>query len=185
MWVSCSDKRQQTPLHVLAGNSHKLWSESRADSGGVDVFRLEEAAIAAWLVENGCPINAQDADGNTALHCLFVDCSASLCQIGGVPLLLCLLERGADMCGLRNCDGCAALDLLLRAQPVEKQQEESLTFHDVVKPRLERASMVAAAVMANTKPASYKLKGYSYLSLYFTKQVIPNALANRYESESV
>lgn len=177
-WVCTVDKDLRTPLHTLAANTANIWREQ----DGLVLSELdgaEEAAVAAWLVESGCAVDAQDRDGNTALHLLFLHCGSSFCQIGAVPLLLCLLAKGADLCSLRNRGGSAPLDLLLQAAPLHQHpgqgKGQGLTFHEVVKPFLERTALSAPC----SRAARYKLRGYSYLSLYVAQQSLPAALRTR------
>ena len=118
-----------------------------------------------------------------------------------------LMERGADLNRLRNASSLTALDLLLRVTPAlslsqgqahrrsltqSQGQGQVLSFHDVVKPYLDQnqgrgapgagTGRRGSASGLSLRPRAgryYKLKGYTYMSCYFTRQSIPPPLIRR------
>jgi ankyrin repeat protein len=126
------------------------------------MIQPEEAVkYAAWLIENGCSINAQNREGNTALH-LLVACAT---EHFDKELMHCLVCKGADVDTVRDIDNCTVIDaaskssnLLLSSYLAELIESKSRLIK-------QRASYVKAVD---------PLRGYSYLSIYLSDCILRN-----------
>ena len=143
LWTSIFDKKKQTPLHYLAMNLHK-------GSKLLD----EEIDVACWLIENGCDLNAQDIDGNTPLHLAVINNSS-------LNLLRCFLIKGSDI-QIRNNSHKTPLSLIDK----NKQNQESILKVLSSTSRLNNNLYIER----NRLAFSHRSNGYSYLTIYFTKQ---------------
>jgi hypothetical protein len=159
-WLNVLDKYHENALHVLV-KSHvakmRAISSTTAASADNDTTTnsnnniLDESVqVLAWMITNGCDINAQNYEGNTALHI------ALLVRVDSA-IVRCLLLHGADVKRLRNHQQQTVFDLL--------QQDNELQ-------RLYGQVFQVIAPLAQSLSASNfrKLKGYSYLSVYLATQ---------------
>lgn len=137
LWLSATDQRKETALHILVKNSisnsratNCSFAQRSADSE--DTFFLESIKLAAWFIENGCPKNAVNLDGETALHCAIsvafaaqitvdrtlespfgkIDADGDRLRSFHLQLINCLLIKGADVSTIRNKSGRTVLDEL-------------------------------------------------------------------------
>ena len=94
----------ETALHMVCKKSRLYESDNAVPS----TLAVE---IGLWLVENGCPVDSKDGDGNTALHLAVM--------VGNVTLASALVRRGADM-NAKNDQNQTPLDLLHSSADIEK-----------------------------------------------------------------
>jgi hypothetical protein len=107
-------------------------SNSNDSSCSLSISNTSNAIkFAYWLIENGCPVNATNKLGMTAMHlCVIMFFYYASSSSSSIPssssssstvswfdyhrsLILCLLNRGgADVMNIRNNHGLSVLDLL-------------------------------------------------------------------------
>jgi len=173
LWASSTDVDGNTALHVLACYqipdhplsplrcNNALLKELRSRRALLMIQPEEAVKYAAWLIENGCSINAQNREGNTALH-LLVACAT---EHFDKELMHCLVCKGADVDTVRDIDNCTVIDaaskssnLLLSSYLAELIESKSRLIK-------QRASYVKAVD---------PLRGYSYLSIYLSDCILRN-----------
>lgn len=158
LWAAQTDHKGNTPLHLLA--SHLSSHRPLSGESGEEVVKL-----AAWLIEHGCPVNAQNAQGQTALHVCANEFSAgSESCLGHRELMRCLILKGADGSRLRDYNGDTALDVIGASSRISQSLKKHLDefFNSLsAKPAVTLKDMAGA-----------KLKGYSYLSLFVGRTII-------------
>ena len=89
-WVSAKDANKDTALHIMVRHNKNR--------------NMEAVKQIAWLVDNGCPINAQNAQGQTALHMAVIGAASK-------DIIRSLLSKGADVCKLQDLLGRTAMDI--------------------------------------------------------------------------
>jgi len=173
LWVSSIDLDGNTALHILAcyqildhplsplRSNHAMLKELRSRSSSL--MRQPEDAVkyAAWLIENGCPINAQNKDGYTAMH-LLVSCTT---EHFDQELMHCLVCKGADMDTLKDINNCTVMDVVSKSSNVLMSSyliELIKSKSQFIKQRASYMKRVDA------------LRGYSYMSLYLSDCTLRN-----------
>lgn len=143
LWTSILDKKNQTPLHYLAMNLYQ----------GL-VSAVDEIEIACWLIENGCNLNTRDKDGNTPLHLAISNGSTK-------ELVRCFVIKGSDIT-IKNNSNRTAISLL----------DKSKTNHDDVLKVLSSTLKLTSSTYIEKNRLAFdnRLKGFSYLTIFFTKQ---------------
>jgi len=137
-WLSERNADGDTPLHVLSRFRNK-------DEDGSPIMPTSKILlIAMWLVQNGCPLNAQNNEGQTPLHIAV--------RYGNVELGQCLVAKGADVT-LENKSRQTVLEL---CTPDLAKRTTKLSGNEWNKHSHE------------SFPPT-RLKGYSYLSFHFQK----------------
>lgn len=158
LWAAQTDHKGNTPLHLLASHlaSHRPLPNGRPD---------EAVQLAAWLIEHGCPVNAQNAQGQTALHICAVEFSTgSESSVGHRELMRCLILKGADGNRLRDYNGDTALEAIGLSARISQALKQHLEGFFTARPAKQGLSL--------KDMAGNKLKGYSYLSLYVGRSII-------------
>lgn len=95
-WLNEKNAMGETPLLALARFKNK-----RKD-GSLRVPSARIVELALWLIQNGCDINSQNRNLQTALHVSI--------RYGNIDMACCLVAKGCDL-SIKNCDGYTALDL--------------------------------------------------------------------------
>jgi len=196
LWVNMIDHNSDTALHVLVKRDVLASSSSRSDSSCTLSISNTSHAIkfAYWLIENGCPVNATNKLGMTAMHlCVImffyyasssIPSSSSSSTVSWFDyhrsLILCLLNRGgADVMNIRNNHGLSVLDLLRDDLPylnnesvlnygIELEELLSNGGGDDTKQSSNRSEGWASSTSSNIAGGgNVKMLGYSYLSFYF------------------
>ena len=138
-WLSERNTSGDTPLHVLAR------FRNRDEEGSIILPSSKILIISMWLVQNGCPLNGQNKEGQTALHVAV--------RYGNIELAQCLVAKGADV-DLKNHSGQSVLDLC--TPELQQTITKLLSRHEWNRHSHE------------SFPPT-RLKGYSYLSFHFQK----------------
>jgi hypothetical protein len=127
-------------------------------------FTLEETiAVLSWFVEFGCPINGQNYQGDTALH-------IALQHRADPKLVRALLLKGADPKSFKNDQGIAPFDL------IGTNADMRGLYMDVFTNSTKNiGALFKATVTERTYAANTKLKGYSYLSIFFGHQTFDHS----------
>lgn len=157
-WVSAVDKDMDTALHIMV----------RHNKGR----NIEAVKQIAWLVDNGCAVNAQNAHGHTALH-LAVEGGANR------DMIRCLLSKGADVSKIEDNEGRTVLDLSAAQLKSEESEHagEIVTdgrskqlLHELLLRHLEEVKLYEQYYFFAEFRLSLRLfTGYTYLSLYLGK----------------
>lgn len=143
-WLSDINADGETPLHVLSR------FRNVAEGGGMKIPAARISQLAMWLLENGCPLNAQNGKyKQTALHVAV--------RYGNIELAKCLVAKGIDVT-LRNADGHSVFDLST-ADLVKEMNLCVSANAAIVKDRLPLLDVTSAN----------RIRGYSYLSFHFQK----------------
>jgi hypothetical protein len=165
LWATQRDRRGSTALHLLASSIHGYRPQGEAAETRVG----DAVQLAAWLIEHGCDVNAQNDAGHTALHVLVYEYSPSMAlTVGSRELMRCLILKGADGSRVRDNSGSTALDAINSSKQLGKGLKRFLA--DLFKIRSDTGS-------GQGKPAASqqnKLKGYTYLSLYLGDVALPS-----------
>jgi ankyrin repeat protein len=213
LWVSQRDHQGNTPLHVLAflsRNREKLRlylkdkpyaEKENADAGAVNEKTFAKAAaeqvvqLAAWLIESGCPVNAQNSRGQTALHCCAYDFRKSIVNETNAScchreLMRCLLLKGADLTKVRDRKGCTPLEVISAvavssatpAMPKHARKYLESIAMSATQGKAPRQGGSSSkqhqeggsglGVLSTDFSGITKLKGYSYLSIFAGKSII-------------
>jgi hypothetical protein len=163
LWASQADRRGNTALHCLASSLNGY----RPHAGVAESRILDAVQYAAWLIEHGCPVNAQNDLGQTALHICAYEFSASAAPtVGSRELMRCLILKGADGTKLRDSNGYTAMDAVAASKQLSKNAKKFLG--DLFKIRADPTGTLSSVEAAQDR----KLKGYAYLSLYVGKAFI-------------
>eukprot|EP01033_Poteriospumella_lacustris_P017499 gene17499-12515_t len=126
-------------------------------------MKIDEAVkMIAWLVENGCPVNMQNADGDTPLHVALTEQTDPL-------VVRALILRGANPRTVKNHDGKSCFDILNGDAHIRKTYADEMAYAINLPPR------------GPVHGFDGKMKGYSYLSIYFGSQDFDKALASVHE----
>ena len=165
LWVSQTDRRGNTPLHWLAARMHGYRPNDDAALSRIgDAVRL-----AAWFIEHGCNVNAQNDQGQTALHiCAYEFLASAVGTVGSREFMRCLVLKGADGSKLRDQQGNTALEAIGASAQISKALRTYLG--DLFKIRTESAATMRKSEGGGD--STVKLKGYSYLSFYVGKTLI-------------
>jgi hypothetical protein len=137
-WLSDTNQDGDTPLHVLAK------FRNCDEEGDIIMPTSKILQISMWLVQNGCPLNAQNKEGQTALHIAV--------RYGNIELAQCFVAKGADVFIDNNSGQCVmdscptALEITVKKLSKNDWNKHS---HECYPPT--------------------RLKGYSYLSFHFQK----------------
>ena len=182
LWVNMLDHNSDTALHVLVRRDVLASSSSSVSSS----YTSSAIKYAYWLIENGCPVDATNKLGMTAMHlCVIMffyyassSYSNSISSSSSTEswfdylrsLILCLLTRGdADVMNIRNNHGLSVLDLLRDDLPYVNNE-------NVLKYGIELEALLLSnyrgrgdAPQSSKRPERciVKMLGYSYLSFYF------------------
>ncbi len=172
LWLNTADKNGQTPLHwlVIYAAQYKADIDEESvekHSKHASKYSLEETLKAlAWLVEFGCDVNAKNEVGETALHvAIRAKVETSIVQA--------LLVKGSDSKSKDN-EGNTPLDLVNNSPIFTALYYES--FQSFTSPKsfshATHSAVGTGHIAIDHKYISHgKLKGYSYLSIYLSKQV--------------
>jgi len=169
LWVNVQDIENDTPLHTLV----KVLSgqlKAQHDSNYIErPVNIEDAIhFICWIVEFGCPVNAQNLRGETAL---FLAVVSNLDK----NIVRALMLKGADP-RIGNVRGIAPLELMNNNPDKKRLYFDVLQALNNMKTQTKPAAISSAngaaspSVERNNYSVAGKLKGYSYLSLLFNTQ---------------
>jgi hypothetical protein len=139
-WLSSVNNEGETALHVLSK------FRNRKSTGELIVPTARILQLAMWLIDNGCPIDYQDKNKQTALHIAI--------RFGNLEMARCFIAKGANT-QLTNNEGRKIADICTDA--VLKEITENIIGAD-----WQRALSIHLT-------SSSRLRGYSYLSFHFQK----------------
>lgn len=170
LWVSAVDKNGDTPLHLLA---RSVFVKTPLEP--------EAAKFASWLIEMGCPINARNNQGNTALHIAVgrkssSNSASSSSSANAISALFCmtLLKKGADNALIKNNAGLSVTDVLrANASTVNAVAAKNVALYIVSLRRASGGITVPIDDLSNKIPYEQLLPRSSYLSLYFEQLSLP------------
>ena len=169
-WLSEINIFGDTALHVAArfynGASPVVTSSAahaklrrtrpvlQQDRPQVPLVRLLQLCM--WLVESGCPINAQNDDGQTALHVAV--------QFHNTELVSCLIKKGANP----------------KLRDRNNSTPEYFANSAILAEIRTAVSATESARSLTLLPPAVKITGYSYLTLHFQKHALSARFADRY-----
>lgn len=164
LWLTQPDHEGESALHSLVHSNASLRMRLMNLPVQTDESLLyyrnkveESVKLIAWLVENGCPVNIQNIHGDTALH-------IALTEEADPLVVRALITRGANPRNLRNNDNLSCFDILSNNAIIHK------TFAE------EFAHAVNVPQRSNVLGFENKMKGYSYLSIYFGSQLFERSM---------
>jgi hypothetical protein len=141
-WLNEKNVMGETPLLALARfkNRHK--------DGSLRVPTARVVQLTLWLLENGCDINSQNKNLQTALHVSI--------RYGNIDMASCLVAKGCDVT-LRNSDGYTALEMCTSdIKTVLSNSASAFGYSDT-------------SLSVPRDMLGRKLKNFSYLTMNFHK----------------
>ena len=143
VWLNAKNKFDETALHTLVKQKPSSTDNSYD-------FIIRQVELIKWFVDNGCPIDTQDAEGNT-------------------PLLLAIKKKNIDAANTLIKMGA---NVYLANNHFVSSASILLTYINQQQPQwssIWNESYNSASIKSSTSISPHHIRGYTYLTVFIRK----------------